>query len=150
MAFAYASGQVRPGAPTYTENVRGYQEHSSFNAPTLDNADPAGEEKERKMAIQFREEINYQGLSGITIMTFKVIAYENLQQDDCKRHGGKPPVSLADEMRYSDKNYIWFPNPYSGTVNRVTFEELLREYEGMDFENAFLQISTRFRASRPF
>jgi hypothetical protein len=113
---------------------------------------PTRLEKRRsgKMAIQFREEINYQGLSGITVMTFRVIAYENLQQDDCKRHGGKPPVSLADEMRYSDKNYVWFPNPYSGTVNRVTFEELMREYEGMDFENAFLQISTRFRANRPF
>jgi hypothetical protein len=101
------------------------------------------------MAILFREEINYQGMTGITIMTFRLIAYENLDQGMFEKHGGKRPVSLAEAMRASDKAYVWFPNPYSGTVNRVTFEELMREYEGMDFENAFLQISTRFRAGRP-
>ena len=92
------------------------------------------------MPLQFQEEVIYDGRIGTTIMTFSLISY----QDAHENYGDKKPISFAEEMRSRRESYIIFDNIYSGTKHRVSFEEILQDYQGIDLENSFLRISTRF------
>lgn len=96
------------------------------------------------MPIEFREEATHNGVKGITIMTFSIRTFEDAAQNDPELPKGVNRMSFAESIRTSQHPYIRFPNTFSGTEYRVTFDELTREYPEADFEKSFLSIDTRF------
>lgn len=105
------------------------------------------------MAIQFQEAAVIDGREGIATMTFALLTDEyndpllgNIFKEQVN---GEGPVSFAEAMRNSDKPYIAFESDNFPRRVEVPFERFIEEYKDLDFEKAFLLISTKFMVKNP-
>jgi hypothetical protein len=96
------------------------------------------------MPVQFQEKMIRDGKAGTSTLTFSLIRYEDMDDMDKDVFRDKKPLSFANQMRCASKPFlVWRSDLYPGEVH-VTFEEIMAEYQGADFENMFLSIDTRF------
>jgi hypothetical protein len=96
------------------------------------------------MPIQLQKEMIHEGKSGISTMTFTLVSYENQSEMSKQVMGNDKPLAFASMMRKAKKPYILFwSDLYPGDV-QVTFEQIMREYEGVDFETVYLDIETKW------
>src|SRR5690348_8444948 len=97
------------------------------------------------MPVQFQEKMIHDGKTGNSTLTFSLIRYEDRNELSKKALGDKKPLSFANQMRCATKPFIvWHSDLYPGEV-QVTFEQIMKAYEGVDFETVFLNIQTQFR-----
>ena len=101
------------------------------------------------MAIQFQEEVVVDGREGIVTMTFELVVEENRHHLLKELQDAKSLLSFAEFMRCSKEPYVTFQGRNFPRRVEVPFERFLEEYKDVDFEYAFLQISTKFMVKNP-
>ena len=96
------------------------------------------------MPVQFQKEMINEGKLGVSTMTFSLVSYENQSDLSKQALGNEKPLSFASMVREAKKPYILFwSDLYPGDV-QVTFEQIMREYDGVDFETVYLHIETKW------
>ncbi len=96
------------------------------------------------MPVQFQKEMLREGKPGISTMTFSLINYDDMDDAIKELNENQKSLSFASMMRTATKPYIVFwSDLYPGDV-QVTFEQIMKEYEGVDFETVHLRISTKW------
>ncbi|MEZ4668421.1 MAG: hypothetical protein R3E39_10940 [Anaerolineae bacterium] len=96
------------------------------------------------MPVIFQKEMMNDGKVGISTMTFSLVRYEDRSEIIKQAFGPANLPSFASTMRKATKPHILFRSDlYPGDV-QVTFEQIMNEYEGFDFETVYLNINTKW------
>ncbi|MBI1278777.1 MAG: hypothetical protein GC179_11675 [Anaerolineaceae bacterium] len=99
---------------------------------------------EKLMPVQVQKEMLHEGKPGISTMTFSLVSYDAMDHITKELTGRDKPSSFASMIHEAKKPYILFRSDlFPGDVE-VPYEQLISEYEGVDFESVYLEINTKW------
>lgn len=102
------------------------------------------------MPVIFQKEMIRDGKPGISTMTFSLISFDAMN-DMTKRvlsESKQEAKSFASIMHKATKPYILFRSDLYPSDVQATFEQIMNEYEGVDFEAVYLDIDTRWQPAK--